>query len=449
MVVHGGRELRGRVPISGYKHALTVVVAAAVALDRQVTLRNVPDMTESRVLKDILDHMGATGSLAGGLWRLDTRPMRSVPVPARLSSRIHGSLYLVPALLARFGEVSFVGAGGDRIGPEEQGGLRPVDQVVEVLRRFGATVQTSGGLHARARRLTGCSIDLMEFTTDAGRRHLRGPRVSGATKTALILSAAAQGVTTLRNPLDRDATRELRDFLRVCGTRVSQEDDGWSIEPAGGGGSVSYRLISDSTGIFTFIACAAFVGGSLELTGITGERTWHAIRDELELMERMGVPLTRHDDSLQVRGPGEIRPVEIEIECNGFSTDAHPLLAVPLLRATGVSRITDHVWTNRFAYVRLLEQMGARVEVTGNTVELRPSHLRAPPEPILPTDSRAAAAAVVAALGTRGDTRIEDRGGHLDRSYELLIARLRAVGASVEGNSMDSWPSATEETRNS
>jgi UDP-N-acetylglucosamine enolpyruvyl transferase len=151
----------------------------------------------------------------------------------------------------------------------------------------------------------------------------------------------------------------------------------------------------------------------------------------------MGVPLRWGPDWLEVHGPVEPSPVHLQIECNGFSTDAHPLLAVSLLRGRDVTTNTDHVWTSRFAYARLLEQMGARVEVAGNTVKLHPSRLRPPARPLLPTDSRAAAAAVVAALGTRGVTRIDDWDGHLDRSYELLTARLLDVEASIEDTSTD------------
>jgi UDP-N-acetylglucosamine 1-carboxyvinyltransferase len=406
-----------------------VLVAAAIAMDRPVTLLNVPVMAESQVLKRILDQMGATGSLIDGVWELDPRGMRSAPVPARLSGLIHGSLYLVPAMLARFGEVSFAGAGGDRIGPAERRGSRPTEQVAAVLERFGATVTTSGGLHAAVRRLHGCSIDLMEFSTD--RERLRGPMASSATKTALILAAMAEGTTLLHHPVDRDATRELCDFLRACGATVSHDGDTWCVRAGTSSRPVSHQIISDGTGIVTYIACVAHVGGSLRLTGITGERTWRAIGDELRVLAEMGVPISRGPDWLHVRGPVEPWPVELEIECNGFSTDAHPIVAVPLLGSRGVSRITDHVWTNRFAYVRLLAQMGARAVVRGNAVELHPSRLRPAVGPLVPTDSRSVAAAVLAALGARGATVIADA-GHLDRSYERLTDTLCSAGASIE-----------------
>jgi UDP-N-acetylglucosamine 1-carboxyvinyltransferase len=434
--VHGGHELHGQIPISGYKHALTLLVAAAVALAKPVILRNVPIMTESVVLQRILEQMGAAGQLADGVWELDPRPMRSAPIPARLSGLIHGSLYLVPALLARFGEVQFAGAGGDRIGPADRGGSRPTEQVTAVLERFGATVRTVGGLHATARRLRGCSIDLMDFSTDHQR--LRGPRASSATKTALILAAVAEGTTRLRHPVDREATRELGDFLQMCGATVERDGDTWHVRSGEAGRPVTHELVSDSTEIVTFAACAAHVGGELLLTSITGQRTWPAIAPELEFLEQMGVSLSPGRDSLTVRGRAELRPRDLVIECNGFSTDAHPLVAVLLLGANGTSHITDHVWTNRFAYVPLLQDMEGSATVRGNTVSLYRSRLRPPPQPLVPTDSRAAAAAVLAALGVDGTTRIIDA-GHLDRSYELLIDKLRRADAVIE---VDSSPSA-------
>lgn len=429
-MVRGGDSLRGRVVISGYKHALTVIVAAAVAQGLRVTLRNVPDTTETRVLWRILEELGAVGTLEGGVWDLDTTTMRSAVVPVDLSTRIHGSLYLAPALLARFGEVSLGRTGGDRIGPVELGGGRPIGQVAAVLERFGARVSTREGIRASARRLRGCAIDVMEFSSHPDR--LRGPQTSSATKTALILAGAAERASFLRNPVVGGATRELCDFLRACGGEVREEADSWCIQTGASSRHVVHEIISDGTEIATFIAAVAHAGGSLLLTGITEQRTRVAMADELNAVAEMGVSLSWTRTGLHVRSTGRLRPLQLVIECNGFSTDAHPLLAVPLLRAEGVSRITDHVWTNRLAYVDLLAQMGARTRISGPTVELWPSRLHPPEERLLPGDSRAAAAAVVAALGVAGTSRIVDEDDHLGRSYERLASKLRSVGATVD-----------------
>jgi UDP-N-acetylglucosamine 1-carboxyvinyltransferase len=396
-----------------------------------VTFSNVPVTTESLVLERILAEMGAGSHLADGVWRLDTRPMRSGPVPARLSSLVHGSLYLAPALLARFGVVSFAGAGGDRIGPPELGGARPTGQVGSVMSRFGARVDDTAGLYAECRSLRACTIDLMDFSSDPKR--LRGPAASSATKTALILAAAAEGETTLRSPVDSDATMALCEFLRACGAAVAQEADVWRIGPASHGGVIGHTLISDSTEIVTFIVAAARTPASLQLTGIAGEASWQAVADELEALQAMGVPMTRVGDSLHVRSPDRLEPLDIVLECNGLCTDAHPLLALALLGASGPSRIRDHVWTNRFAYADMLSAMGARWERADEAIVVRPSILRPPGdgERLLPADSRAAAVAVLAGLGVAGHTTIEDV-GHLDRSYERFVGKLRALGAAVE-----------------
>jgi UDP-N-acetylglucosamine 1-carboxyvinyltransferase len=435
IVIRGGRHLRGEVPIAGYKHALTVIVGAAVALGRSVTLRNVPDITESRVLERIVCELGAYSRLAGGTWELDTGPMRSLPVPARLSGLVHGSLYLVPGMLARFGEVSFAGAGGDRIGPAEDAG-RPDAQIGTILERFGASVDASAGIYATAGSVRGCAIDVMELSSHPER--LRGPAVSSATKAALIMAAAATGSTTLRHPVDRDATRELCDFLLASGVAVVREGKTWHVE--GGGGSsgepIDHYLISDSTEIVTYAACATQVRASLRLTGITGQRTWAAIGPELDILRGVGLPLRVDHDSLHVESPDRLEPARVAVESDGCSTDAHPLLALVLLGASGRSQITDHVWTNRFAYTELLAAMGARLRVEGNTVTLRRSRLRAPAAPLVPADSRAAAVAVLAGLGATGTTTIED-GGHVDRSYERLVEKLRDVGAEIETRAVE------------
>jgi UDP-N-acetylglucosamine 1-carboxyvinyltransferase len=423
LLVRGGTRLRGEVAISGYKHALTTIVAAAVARAGAVSLENVPIVTESRVLERILRDMGATSRLADGVWDIDTGPLRPDPIPAHLGSVIHGSLYLAPALLARFGTVSFAGAGGDRIGPPELAGHRPIAQVGAVMERFGAAVDTACGLHATAESLRGCTLDLMEFSSHRDR--LRGPAASSATKTALILASVARGETRLHHPVDTEATRELCDYLRACGVCVAQEGETWRILAGGTAAPVTHTLVSDGMEMVTLIACSAHARVSFRLTGIKGERSWAAVEDELRVFEAIGTPMRRGEDWLEVDPPTRIDPISLDVECNGFSTDAHPLLALVLLGAAGESRITDHVWTSRFAYARLLVQMGAELQVEGNTISLRPSALRAPAMPLRPTDSRAAAVAVVGALGARGTTRIEDA-GHLERSYDRLLDKLGA-----------------------
>lgn len=430
ILVDGGASLSGEVPITGYKHALTVITAAAVARSGAFSIQNVPmTVTERIVLDDILSGMGASSRHDGDTWDLDTRFMRREPIPPDLSRRVHGSLYLAPALLARFGRVSFPGAGGDRIGPPELGGNRPMAQVGAVMERFGARVDFTGGLQATASSLRGCTLDLMDFSSDPHR--LRGYAASSATKTALILASVAGGPTTLRHPVDTEATRELLAFLGACGVAITEEDgETWRIQGGGASGPTRHLLVSDASEIVTFIACAAHVGASLRLTGINGERSWEAIVDELRVFETIGVPVTRGPDWLRVSPPDHLEPTSIEIECNGFSTDAHPLLALVLLGAAGASRITDHVWTSRFAYARLLTAMGAALHVEGNTIHLRPSRLHPPAGALRPTDSRAAAVAVLAALGVRGTTRIEDE-GHLERSYDRLLAKLGEVGANT------------------
>jgi UDP-N-acetylglucosamine 1-carboxyvinyltransferase len=430
--VNGGGLRGGDVPISGYKHAFTVVLGAALAMGRRVALSNVPRTIETEVLSRIVSDLGVARSISYGRWELDGTSLHQGPLPSELSQRIHGSLYLAPALLARFGQVDFPGAGGDRIGSPESGGARPLDQVCAVMERFGARVQRGGDDSFRAaadRGLRSCEIDILDFSTDPVR--LRGPRASSATKTALILAAVAEGPTTIRNPVETDVTRELCAFLQACGCLVERDPDAWRVEPAVNAEPVTHHLISDSTEIVTFIACAARLTVPLRLTGITADRTRAAIVEELVCLEAMGVSVAWEADSLHVIPPDRLGPATIEIECKGFSTDSSPFFALMLLGANGESQIADHVWTSRLDHVRLLIALGGRLRVDGNRVHLSPSTLRAPSGPLVPADSRAAAVALIGALGVAGSTTIIDH-EHLDRSYEHLVEKLRDVGAMIE-----------------
>src|SRR5262249_38328275 len=159
------------------------------------------------------------------------------------------------------------------------------------------------------------TIDLLRFSTHP--HVLRGPAASSATKTALLLAAAAEGPTVLRNPVNSDATRELCEFLTSCGATVDRAEREWRVAGGARGpdGPVEHHLISDSTEIVTFAAAVALAGGRVRLTRITGARTWQALACELDTFARMGLRLTHGDDWLGIEEPsGALRPASIEVD---------------------------------------------------------------------------------------------------------------------------------------
>ena len=179
LVIGHSRLRGGTVSLAGYKHCAVPILCSIIGLGIRARIGHVPDVEDSRVLRAFIEEAG--GRLSGSnAWCVDTRSLRATELSAELTRRVHGSLYLVPALLGRFSEVRFPGAAGCRIGGGP-GGERPFIHVIDVLRRFGAEFDLSGGaIVGRVRAFRACQVDILDYSDDP--RRPNGPLVSGAPK---------------------------------------------------------------------------------------------------------------------------------------------------------------------------------------------------------------------------------------------------------------------------
>jgi UDP-N-acetylglucosamine 1-carboxyvinyltransferase len=432
LTIEGSNLRPGSLRVAGYKHALVSVLAAAVNVDAEVQLTNVPHIEDSRVLAQILAEAGARVSLRDGQMHLDARGLARSEVPPALSQRIHGSLYLIPAFLGRLGSVRFEEAGGCQIGDQAQGHRRPVDHMLSVLESFGARFETNGvTLTGSTRGLRACELDIMDYSEQ--RDVLTGPRVSGATKTAILAAACVRnGTSVIRNPYPKPDVTELLAFLRRCGHSVQQKEGAVHIShgsPAPGT-TPTHALISDISEVMTYITCAVFHEVPLTLEGLPVDRVRAGLAEELRLLERMGVRLEWTEDSVSVAHQGGVRGVDIDVTSVGIYSDHQPFFALMLLKADRPCRIREWVWKHRFGYAQELMKLGAKLEPGEDSIVVHPSTLRPAKEPLHAGDLRAAAVLVLAALGVEGETRLTGA-HHLDRGYERLLEDLQSLGARM------------------
>ncbi|MET0403007.1 MAG: hypothetical protein ABW123_11420 [Cystobacter sp.] len=432
VTIQGGPLQAGSVVVPGYKHALVSVLAAAVNVDGVVRLTNIPDIEDSRVLARILTEAGAEVSLGQGELRLDARGLTRSEVPAELSQRIHGALYLIPALLGRLGRVRFGEAGGCQIGAANDGHRRPVAHMLSVLESFGARFEQSDlGLSGATAGLKACSLDIMDYSEQ--RDVLTGPRVSGATKTAILAAACARGGTSvIRNPYPKPDVTELLAFLRLWGHDIEQEEgqvriSGTARTPAT---PPVFSLVSDISEVMTHIACGVFHEVPLRLERLSVKRVQAGLAEELRLLERMGIKLEWGEDTLTVAHRGPVRSVDIDVTSVGIYSDHQPLFALMLLKGERPARIQEHVWKHRFGYARELVKLGARIDFGEDLIIVHPSRLTRTDERLVAGDLRAAAVLLLAALGVEGQTRLQGT-HHLERGYEHLVEDLRRLGARI------------------
>ncbi|HVJ91023.1 MAG TPA: hypothetical protein VM580_14565 [Labilithrix sp.] len=435
LLIRGGAPIAGTVSIGGLKHAMVPIVAASALPSGTIYLRNVPKIEDTRVLTAMLRSMGAHIETGEGVLTIDTEHLADAPLDATLARRVHGSLYLAPTLLARFGHVSLGRTGGCAIGDAPGSGERPTEHVARIMARFGATVDASNGsITARCSRLTAADIDIQDWSSFPG--SITGPYVSGATKTAILLAATARGTTRIRNPYSKPDVTELVAFLSKAGVPCEMAGDELTIEGRPELGTVEHELVSDVMEIFTFITCAVHTGSTLRLTGVTTDRARRGLRHELELLTAMGIASEWTDGVLTVRPPPRVLPRDVLVSSQTIYSDNQPMVALLLGMAEQSSVIREQVWRERFDYCHGLARLGMRFEKLPDGIRVLPSR---PGDGLSPTSSlevhardlRAAAVLVIAALTVRAPTLVTGA-SHLARGYDDLQGKLRALGASIE-----------------
>ncbi|MEV0261223.1 hypothetical protein AB0I49_07750 [Streptomyces sp. NPDC050617] len=432
--VRGGRTLSGDVRVPGFKHAFVTVLAGALTGRSTVTIDNCPAIEETRVLLALARDLGAGVRHDGSTVRIDPAGLTGRTLDARLVDRIHGAVYLLPALLARSGRVHLPAAGGCRIG-DEGSGARPVRQYAEVLQRFGAevTVGADGSLTVRADRLTACELDLRDWTSD---RELRsGPLYSGATKMAILTAASAHGTTRLRHPYPKPDVTELVRLLDATGRATRHTPEGDVLiegRPDGGHGRpVRHVLVSDLITVVTWATAAALTKSTVRLTGLTPDRLAAGLAPEIALARAMGLDWRPTADTLELTGEPPTAPVDVTVASHGIYSDSQPFFMLLATMAPGVSHLRETVWRRRFTHVPELRRLGADIEVSDARARVTggcpPSR---PDQSVTGGDLRAAAALLLAALAIPGEVRV---GGaaHLVRGYEDLVTDLVRLGADV------------------
>ncbi|MFE4924860.1 hypothetical protein [Streptomyces sp. NPDC056661] len=432
LVVTGGRRLAGEVSTSGFKHSLVTVAAAACAARAPITIGNCPAIAETSELVGLVNELGGSAEYLDGSLTVDAAALTGSQVADR---GIHGSVYLVPALLTRTGQARVATAGGCQIG-DSPSGRRPVDQYVGVLSRFGAHISHADDhLLARADRLVGCEIDLLDYTSE---RELRsGPLYSGATKMAVLAAAVAHGVSVLHNPYPKPDVTDLVTALRTFGADIQTTDRG-SLVVQGRGPDVldqpaAHVLIPDLIEVMTWICAGALLASSpIRVHGTNFGRAIQALAPELSVLADLGVRLEADAYGLTVHPADALSATDVLVSSPGVFSDNQAFLALLMTAAHGRSTITESVWSRRFGYRPGLESLGARLSQEGSMLTIEGP---CPPDvggrSVHAPDLRSAAALVLAALQVEGTTVVTGT-HHLRRGYADFAGSLRALGAVVE-----------------
>lgn len=408
----GGRPLSGRVQISGAKNSALPCLAAALLSAETVTFHNLPYVRDIITMRRLLEDLGC-GVLMPEQCTLKVTAsnIEFFEAPYELVKSMRASVLALGPLLARFGEARVSLPGGCAIGQ------RPVDLHLRALEVLGAEITLENGtIVARADRLKGADVFFPKIT------------VTG-TENLMMAAALAEGVTVLENAAREPEVEDLAELLNKMGARITGAGTSTiRIEGVEKLGGAEHTIIPDRIETGTFLAAAALTGGELELCNCRPDHLGSVIAH----MKQAGVHIEQPNQfTLNVHANGGLKALDIVTqEYPGFPTDMQAQYMALMTRASGTSVITENIFENRFMHASELARMGARIHIQGKQAIVEGGGKMTGAK-VQASDLRASASLVVAGLAADGET-IVDRVYHIDRGYEKIEEKLRAVGGQIE-----------------
>ncbi|OFZ18304.1 MAG: UDP-N-acetylglucosamine 1-carboxyvinyltransferase [Bdellovibrionales bacterium GWB1_55_8] len=410
--ITGGVPLHGSVQVSGAKNAALPILIASLLVEGKCTFRRVPQLQDIRTTLKLLSQMGAevSSDLENNQVEITCAQITQFEAPYDLVRTMRASVVVLGPLLARFGHAKVSLPGGCAIG------ARPINYHLVGLERLGAEIRLEDGyVIASAKKLKGATV-AFEF-----------PSV-GATENVMMAAVLAEGESVLENCAKEPEIVDLARALRAMGADI--EGEGTEQIRIRGKRSLhgcDFEIMGDRIEAGTFLAAAFATGGEVEVRGIGPE----CLEAVLLKFEESGAKVTRGQNSLHLASPGTPKAVDITTQpYPGFPTDMQAQFMALMAVSTGASIITETIFENRFMHVPELARLGADITIRGNNALIR-GKPRLTGAPLMATDLRASASLVIGGLCAEGETTVH-RVYHLDRGYEKMETKLRALGARIE-----------------
>ncbi len=410
IIIQGGRKLAGKVRISGAKNSALPMMAAAILTRGTNVFQNIPELVDIQTMAKLLRGFGAEVVEKKGRLKIKADKIRHAEAPYDLVRKMRASVLVLGPLLARLGYAKVSLPGGCAIG------ARPIDRHLKAFQEMGATIKMEGGyVEVSAKKLRGAKIHFDDVT------------VTG-TENVMMAATLAEGVTILENAAREPEVTDLADALNKMGANISGAgSDTITIVGVDELNGVEHEIIPDRIEAGTFIIGAAMTRGEVLIQGVISE---HFSSLTAKLREA-GVEITEEDHTVHVVGPKEIKNVDISTHpYPGFATDFQAQYMAMMCLAGGTTVISENIFENRFMHVGELTRMGADIKLDHNTAIVTGGK-KLLGAPVMATDLRASASLVLAGLVANDITEIH-RVYHLDRGYDGLEKKFRALGARVK-----------------
>lgn len=406
----GEEELTGSIRVSGAKNSAVALIPAALLADDDVTICNVPDITDIDSLTEILEALGAKVKRASESIIVDPKTITNKEIPECLSKKLRASYYFMGALLGKYKKVTMYFPGGCSIGE------RPIDLHLKGFEALGATVTNEGNKYTvEAEKLVGNNIYLDIASV-------------GATINIMLAAVKAEGITEIDNAAKEPEIVNVATLLNNMGAKITGA--GTSTIKITGVKKLNgcfHEVIPDRIEAGTYLIIGALCGKNLKIDNIIPEH----LDSLISKLQEIGAELDIGTDYVMITRQDSYKSTSIKtLVYPGFPTDLQQPFTVLLTQCSGKSKVTETIWENRFMHLPYLQAMGAEINLKGETATISgPTELIG--TRVKATDLRAGAAMVAAGLIASGKTTITNV-EHILRGYEQIVEKLTSVGAKIE-----------------
>lgn len=409
--IFGPTQLNGEVIISGAKNAALPILFASLLATEPVKILNAPRLKDIETTLELLKRLGVKIEYNENII-LDASQIDDLCAPYELVKTMRASIWALGPLVARFGQGQVSLPGGCAIG------ARPVDLHISGLEKLGATITLDEG-YVKATvngRLKGAHIVMEKVSV-------------GATVTIMCAATLAEGVTVIENAACEPEIADTAKFLNILGAKISGAGSEKiiieGVEKLGGG---VHQILPDRIETGTYLVAAAISKGSIVCRKTNPTMLEAVIAKLIEA----GAEIKTGEDWISLNMQDK-RPKAVNIYTAphpGFPTDMQAQFTLLNIIAEGTGIIKETIFENRFMHVPELIRMGAKAEIEGNTLITQGVEKLTGTE-VMATDLRASASLVLAGCIANGTT-IVDRIYHIDRGYDAIEDKLRALGVNIE-----------------
>ena len=413
LIIKGNKELSGVISISGSKNATLPILAASI-LAKKVNLTNVPFVKDIFTMFELLKFIGINVKIKNKKKIIEIQNKNqniNTLAPYKLVKTMRAGVLVLGSLLTKYKKAKVSLPGGCAIG------TRPVDLHLLALKKMGAKIKIKDGyIVAEAKNgLVGSKIKFPSISV-------------GATENALLAAFGAKGKTTLLNCAVEPEILDLIEFLKKLGSRIKISGRKIVLESkTPKKETINHKIICDRIEAGTYLIAGALIGKKIILKNINIK----ILKIEINILRKMGVKISILKNSIIILKSKKLKKININTKpYPGFPTDLQAQLMVLMTQATGLSKIQENIFENRFMHVPELKRMGAKIEIKNKSAYISgPTKLNG--AEVMATDLRASVSLVLAALIAENRT-IVNRIYHLDRGYEFLEQKLKKCNARIK-----------------